>query len=443
MIRKVIQRFNKSELLRGGALAFVIKLFGLGCAYVFTFIVTRNYGAEAWGIFSLSLAVLTISSILGKFGTDIASMRLVSKFETNGSIQQVKPLYVNVLLIICSLSVLVNLLLYFFSYKLAIEVFDNEKLIDAFQLISFGVLPLSLISVNAQNFRGLKQIGPYSFFSNASRNLFSLVTISFLLVCGCMDFMDTSMMGVIAYLIALYIAAFISSFMWIRKLNSIKEAPDKNFSFKELISYSLPQIPTTTMIFINGWLDGIMLGIYMSEFSVGIYNVALKISTLLQLPELALNSISGAQISRAYYENDLNKIKNISLKATKIIFYTVLPALIILFFLRNPILQIFGEEFTQGHSSLMILATGFFISSYIGPVGQILTMSGKQKFINVVQIFSVTGNVLINIYLIPRYGLIGAAMGAVAAKIILNVGNLILVWKFYKIRTFYIPFINK
>ena len=443
MVNTAIQNFKKSELLRGGALAFVIKIFGLACAYVFTYVITRSYGAEAWGIFSLSLAILTISSIFGKFGTDIASMRLVSKFETNGNAHQVRPLYLNVLLIVSTLSILVNIILYLSSSKLAIEVFDNEKLIDAFQLMSFGVLPLSLISVNAQNFRGLKQIGYYSFFSNASRNLFSLASVSFLLICGCMNFSDHSLVGVAAYLIALYLAALISTLLWRSRLKSIKEKSTEDFSFKELISYSIPQIPTTTMVFINGWLDGIMLGIYMSEFSVGVYNVALKISTLLQLPELALNSISGAQISRAYYKKDINEIQNISIKATKIIFYTVLPTLIILFFLRYPILRIFGEEFTQAHSSLMILATGFFVSSYIGPVGQILTMSGKQKYINIVQIFSVAGNVLINIYLIPRVGLVGAAMGAVAAKIILNIGNLILVWNFYKIRTFYIPFLRR
>ena len=442
MIKKVLKRTGKSEMLRGGALAFSIKLLGLTCAYAFTFIITQNYGAEVWGIFSLSLAILTVSSIFGKFGTDIASMRLVSKYETTGNSHLAKPLYLNVLSIVGSFSILINVLLYFLSHKLALEVFDNEKLVGAFRLISFGVLPLSLISVNAQNFRGLKQIAPYSFFSNASRNLFSLATITFLLICGCMEFLNISLIGVTTYLIALYIAALFSSILWVRRLNSIEKSLGKNFSFKELISYSLPQIPTTTMVFINGWLDGIMLGIYMSESIVGVYNVALKISTLLQLPELALNSISGAQISRAYYENDFKKIKNISLNATKIIFYTVLPALIILFFLRMPILLIFGEEFIQAHSSLMILAAGFFISSYIGPVGQILTMSGKQKYINIVQIFSVTGNVLINIYMIPEYGLIGAAMGAVSAKIILNVGNLILVWKFYKIRTFYIPFMN-
>lgn len=442
MVKNAFHRFRKSELIRGGALAFVIKMFGMLSAYIFTYLVTSNFGAEAWGIFSLALAVLIISSIVGMFGTDIASMRLISKFITHNDQGNIVFLYRKVIFIVLILSFSIGLLIYQLSDFIALVIFSNSDLIPAVKMFAFGVLPFSIIGVNSQNFRALKQIGKYSFFSQVARYFFSAILISVIIYFGLSIVLD-ALQAVFVFSISLYLAAILSTTAWLYQLKKYRNTPIINrLKTKELFSYSLPQIPTTAMVFINGWLDGIMLGIFGSEFIVGIYNVTLKVANVLKIPSLAMNAISGAQISRAYYENDYRKIQNVSVKSTKVIFFTVLPALIILIIFRQSILKIFGEEFVQAQNALILLAGGFFISSYIGPVGQILTMSGKQKYINVIQIITVFANILINIWLIPKFGFMGAAIAATFSNVFLELGKMFLVIYFYKVRTFYIPFVG-
>ena len=108
-----------SELLKGSSVALVFKVFGIATGYIFILLITRNFGAEAMGIFALSFTVLQISSVIGRLGFDTALLRFVAEYSSQNRPDLVKEVYVKVIKIIVPFSLLLSVFLYFSDDEVA------------------------------------------------------------------------------------------------------------------------------------------------------------------------------------------------------------------------------------------------------------------------------------------------------------------------------------
>ena len=65
MLKKFKDKINSDlhlkELLKGSGISFAFKIIGMGFGYIFTILLTRNYGAKIMGIYALSLDFLSAS----------------------------------------------------------------------------------------------------------------------------------------------------------------------------------------------------------------------------------------------------------------------------------------------------------------------------------------------------------------------------------------------
>jgi O-antigen/teichoic acid export membrane protein len=76
----------------------------------------------------------------------------------------------------------------------------------------------------------------------------------------------------------------------------------------------------------------------------------------------------------------------------------------------KPLLLLFGPSFGAGYPLLYILSAGILVRASIGPAETLLTMAGQQGVTAIVYTATFAFNVTLNIVLIPRFGLTGAAM---------------------------------
>ena len=85
------------------------------------------------------------------------------------------------------------------------------------------------------------------------------------------------------------------------------------------------------------------------------------------------------------------------------------------------ILHIFGQEFIAGWLPLVILAGGQLVNAGTGGIAYILIMSGHQYHKLFGDLLLVILNILLNIYLIPRWGLVGAAVATSISMASVNI----------------------
>ena len=97
------------------------------------------------------------------------------------------------------------------------------------------------------------------------------------------------------------------------------------------------------------------------------------------------------------------------------------PIFIAILIFPSFVLDFFGEEFTTGVAPLIILAIGQIINAICGPVMYLLNMTGKEKQARNIIIVASIINIALNLYLIPIYGLMGAAIATGVSTVVWNI----------------------
>lgn len=165
---------------------------------------------------------------------------------------------------------------------------------------------------------------------------------------------------------------------------------------------------------INAGLDKSMLGKLSSVTAAGIYGSAYRFIDVGNVPLLAL---FGATYTR-FFQHGKSGIKSSLRFAKRLLplvgFYAI--ASVVGYFVIAPYIPvILGEEYREAINALYLLSPLPAIAAFQYLAADTLTGSGNQKARSVVQVGSAIINVLLNIYLIPRYSWQGAAWATLIA----------------------------
>jgi O-antigen/teichoic acid export membrane protein len=106
---------------------------------------------------------------------------------------------------------------------------------------------------------------------------------------------------------------------------------------------------------------------------------------------------------------------------------TSIPLFATLAVIPAPLLALFGHEYEAGAAALAILAVGQLLNTAAGPLGQVINMSGRPY----ITMLNNGGVAILNLascwVLIPRYGLVGAALTTASALTLVNLIKLVQV----------------
>jgi O-antigen/teichoic acid export membrane protein len=156
----------------------------------------------------------------------------------------------------------------------------------------------------------------------------------------------------------------------------------------------------------------------MNPASVGLYNAAFTVAALMGfVPEL-FRQLFLPLITREYSNKNFEVIKQLSKQSAKWIFMMNLPVFIILFVYPGLILNIlFGAEYVSAYNALRILSVAGIFSCLTLLLTNMILMTGRSKVIlSNLLVFSLL-NILLNIFLVPLYGINGAAMSTTLATV--------------------------
>ena len=260
--------------------------------------------------------------------------------------------------------------------------------------------------------RAFEKISIYSFIDSILQNLIKVIMLGFFI------FMGLKINSIIfSYLLSISGVLLIVYFICKYQLKIIFQKPsleekDKKEIRKEFFSYSWP-----IMLYgISGTLfvttDSFVIGYFNGPISVGFYSVAMSIATLLLFVPMLFTKLFFPLITKHYAKKDTIFVRDISKQVGKWIFLVNLPALLIMLFFPGTIINIlFGVDYLISENALRFLAIGVFVLSICGSVSSDLVyMGGKSKmiFYNLIGVSII--NLILNIVLIPKYDINGAAI---------------------------------
>jgi O-antigen/teichoic acid export membrane protein len=318
-------------------------------------------------------------------------------------------------------SFIVSIVTWFSSPYIAIYLFEKEYLTEYFQLISLSIVPYTFIFIYSEGLRGLHKIKEFMFLQNISNTFIAIIILIFLTL----FFVNESYNPILALVVSLYATFFLGFYLWKKelKLFSSKKLINKTsrkLTYQNILQISLPLTLTSYLALIMGSTDTIMIGMYLTEKEVGLYSVVLKLSTMSLIIFTAVNTVTVAKFSSLWAEQKMDDMRILARKSTNLILYISLPIFLTLWIFPNEILSIFGSEFREASFSLIVMIIGQFLFIVAGPVWQMMNMTDKQKVFFYFSSLSAIINVVLNYYLIPIYGIDGAAIATVTGGIVLK-----------------------
>jgi O-antigen/teichoic acid export membrane protein len=165
-----------------------------------------------------------------------------------------------------------------------------------------------------------------------------------------------------------------------------------------------------------------LLGAYLGVEEVGIYSVALATAAFVPVLLKSVNAIFGPVISELHGKGELGMVARLYQTSTKWCGALTWPLVCVLLVYAEDLMRIFGEDFSRGGPALAALAMGQLVNVAVGPAGQLLIMTGHQRAEVWIQFAAAVLSIVTLLLLVPRLGILGAA---VAFSLVLALANLL------------------
>jgi len=192
------------------------------------------------------------------------------------------------------------------------------------------------------------------------------------------------------------------------------------FNVKRMLIVSGPLLFVIFATQLNGQASVLLLGAFGSNREVAIFNIALKVSMLLNLVLVAINTIAGTKISELYAAGQHRELATTISKISALGVVLGLPGLVILTVFSGFWLGLFGGSFQAGSAALIILTFGQFINVASGSTNYILAMTGHERALATAVGISLLVNIGVGIGLIPQLGVTGASIATAATLLVTN-----------------------
>ncbi len=408
-------------LVKSSFIVFIGVVLSKLFTYVYKIVIARGFGPEAYGLFSLAVMVSGIFIAFASFGLVEGVTRYIPYYKGKRQYDRARYIFRFTFIFISVLSILFGILLFFLSEYISVRIFHNSNLI--IYLKTFGFLvPISVLSsFYLASIRAAEKIGLYSFIINIFQSGAKLALLGLLILIGIRE--SAVPFSYLGGTLLMLFAAYISSKYYVRELfkKSGANENERRESVREVFSYSWPLMFLSLITVLFGWIDSFVIGYVMNASDVGFYNAAFTIVAFLGIAPDLFMQLFFPLIVREYAKKKIKLIEEISKQVAKWIYIMNLPLFIILFLFPGAMINIFfGKEYLVAESALRILSIGGVLSSLLTLQSNILSMAGKSKLILSNLIIASLVNLILNILLVPKYGLIGAASATAFVWMVLS-----------------------
>ncbi|MBI3948844.1 MAG: oligosaccharide flippase family protein [Acidobacteria bacterium] len=388
------------------------KLFG----FAFTVGIAKLYGLKVFGLFVLGLTICQFGSLAFNLGFGNGLIRYVSLYKKDQA--KLKGIIWTAGLLSVSLAVVVGAGLFFAADPVVRHFFARkDRLAIVLKCLAF-TLPLSAASgIWVRTLVGLKNFKAQAYI----RSLIEPATkvgaalVFFLL--------GLKLEGLIlAFLVSTVVASAAAYHLYSAALRGRLKGIRPIFQFRELMSYCWPLVLRNLVSKASRRADVLLLGAFRNPIDVTLYTFAQRLSTLGTFITDAFENAYAPHIPALHADGKREELRHGFQTVTRWTMLLTVPIFVMLIAFPEIIIPVLGEQFAPAATAVSIVTAATFVSYATGPSQIVILMSGHSKISLANRLATSVVALGFNIWLIPRYGILGAAIACVAAAV---AGNLL------------------
>ena len=412
-------------MLRGSAWVFGAKIGTIILGLVLNVLLARLLPPGQLGAYFTSYTLVLIGSTIAQLGLDRAVVRLVSAALAVGLPGRARDSMRTVFLV-SSLGALAMgvLLITGVGGWLARDIYHANVLVAAMPLIAGWLVITAVQGICVETFRSLQRF--------AAATIFDAIAIDILLATAFGTIYALGRRATVYQVIAIstVLTGFVTvigvAFLrrWIRPIKG-----EGHVERREIFTLAWPLLVTNLSIYILGTgADLWVLGAFRPQSDVALYGEAARLMLIVGTPFMILSAVVPPIISELHAQGKKRELERSMRAVATLAGVPAIFALVAFLLAGGPILAfLFGDFYREAATVLAILSIARLVAVWTGSSGVVLMMTGHQKTMMYVTIFSGTLSVGAGILAASRYGRVGLAIATGSAQILQNLLQLFFV----------------
>ncbi|MFE3453699.1 polysaccharide biosynthesis C-terminal domain-containing protein [Nonomuraea sp. NPDC059194] len=405
-----------AETARGGLVGLAGSIVAAVMGFALTIVVARLLGPAQAGVFFVVVALFMILSETTELGADTALVRTSARLRALGRVDELRPVLVYAFVPVLAVSGPAAAALWMLAEPLAEMLADpaHREVATVFLRLAAPFLALSAArSVALAGTRGLGSVATFALVNNimipSLRPLLALAGMAFGLGAWWVMFAWSLPVG-LGFLLA-------GVALW-RLLVRAEAEPRERVPYeegepsavREFWLFSGPRGVAAVIEILIIWLGVLMVGAMVSSHDAGIYATASRFITTGTLVVAASRIAIAPQIAALLAREERAQAEHLYGVATGWIVAGSWPIYLALACFGPFVLTMFGDGFDGGATPMAILAVSMLVVMAAGNVQTVLLMGGKSSWSLLNKCLALATTVVLTLLLVPRFGIVGAAV---------------------------------
>jgi O-antigen/teichoic acid export membrane protein len=401
-------------IARGGALNIAGQLCSQISFFLITLLLARTLGRADVGVYAEGFAFLVLLGLLSLSGFRAGLTRFVAVHLAEGDQGGLRGTVRLGLGLSALASLILGAVLFALSSWLADTVFSDPNAAVSLRFVAATLPAAVFIDAALSATQGFKTMRAYATVGLILEPGLRLALTAAVLAAG------WGLRGALtALLVSNYVGAALAAVALWRLMGRPTATP--RYDVRQLFVFStvswMASLASAGLI----WADTILLGAYKTSADVGVYQVATRMVMLAAFVMTPVNAAFAPRIADLYQRRRTESLHHTYVAATSWIIRLSLPAFALCVVMPKELLSMFGHRFEVGATVIVVLALGKLVDSATGPCGLMLNMSGRPGLSLLDNVAVLIANIALNVWLIPRYGIIGSAYAWAVSLALVNV----------------------
>lgn len=444
LARQIKGSHLRARLIRGIGGTFALRTFSIALRFVTIIVLARWLGAQHLGIYNFAMAWVTFLIAPALFGLDRLNVRDLSIYRTRSDWAHLRGLLKfgsRFVFVASLLLMLAGGALAWITYHttgrpalLNIELADFARVALYTLLIALLSLPLrSLLLLQQASIQGLHHVVTAQVPEQVIQPALFLLLMGGVYLVG--DRYASSQYAMALQALSVAAALAVSMRLLRRAIPRGAGGVEMTFEMRLWMVSAIPFAISKGLNILDQQMDVIMLGIMDSAKAVALYTVTQRGTQLISLLLMSVNIALAPNIAHFHADGKRDELQRMMTQTARLILFGALLIAAAFILWGRQFLALFGSEFTQAYTIVIILSIGQVVNAATGSAGLLLMMTDREREATLMMGLSVALHFVANLVFISAWGITGAAVAGAASVIVANLGMMWIAWRRLGIHT--------
>jgi O-antigen/teichoic acid export membrane protein len=383
-----------------------------------TGLIARVLGPDKFGVYALGFSIATIGGTLSQLGMERAVVRLVAAAlgtDLPGRARKTVRLVFTSALI--GSAFLALLLIFGLGDWLAHHVFHSDALASVMVFVAVWVVAAAFQSLFAESFRAFQRFWLATLFNGL---LFDVVAVA---VFGWLALQSRHISVANAILVtvgAITVSLLVAGVLLLRRYAALHGPGD--IAFRELFDVAWPLLGFNMATFLVGTgVDLWVVGALLNPKEVALYAAASKLVFYVGTAFIIASQVVPPIIAELWAQGKKQQLEKALREVATLAGMPALVVLCVFVFAGSWVMTlVYGADYAAGAQVLAILSTARLVAVVTGNSGVALQMTGFQRTMFYLTLFTGVCSLAAEIVFGNLYGLLGVAVSTAVAQIVQN-----------------------